>query len=159
METGTLAALIGAVGGAIGTVWGIIKWYAERKARKEAEAKAFQKEAIVTEVSENVKTLIEPIKAQNETQSEQIDKLERIHKEEVGKLQTSINNNELDRLRAEIMIFACNLRNGMKMSDADFKYICKAYDKYHKMGGNSYIDSVMEYIKEEEDKFLNPRHK
>ena len=47
----------------------------------------------------------------------------------------------------------------MKMSDADFKYICKAYDKYHKMGGNSYIDSVMEYIKEEEDRFLNPRHK
>ena len=158
METGTLAAVITATAGALGTVWGIIEKIRSDKRKKELEKKAFEKETIINNVTENVKTLIEPIKAQNETQSEQIDKLERIHKEEVAKLQKSINENELDRLRAEIMIFACNLRNGIKMGDADFKYICKAYDKYHRMGGNSYIDSVMNYIKEEEDKILNPRH-
>ena len=61
----------------------------------------------------------------------------------------------MDRMRAEIMQFVCYLRNGMIMDAAEFKHIHHVYDKYHNMGGNSYIDADFEYIKQKEREFNN----
>lgn len=67
-----------------------------------------------------------------------------------------INSNELDRLRQEIMAFGRILRAGyIEMTACDYEHICEVFDKYCKLGGNSYAHAEFEYIlkcKEEFDK-------
>lgn len=67
-----------------------------------------------------------------------------------------INSNELDRLRQEIMAFGRILRAGyMEMTIRDYEHICEVFDKYCKLGGNSYAHAEFEYIlkcKQEFDK-------
>lgn len=134
-----LAPTIVAVGGVLGTIFGWVKYLHSRRDNK-----------IEDRLSAKLDSSIEQVKIQNEQQSELIDKLDRTQREEANSIKKVIHENEMDRLRTEIMIFTCNLRNGMKMDGADFHHIHRAYDKYKKLGGNSYIDADMAYIKEKE---------
>lgn len=67
-----------------------------------------------------------------------------------------IDSNERDRLRQEIMAFGRELRAGRtEMTVRDYEHICEVFDKYCKLGGNSYAHAEFEYIlrcKEEFDK-------
>jgi UDP-N-acetylglucosamine enolpyruvyl transferase len=52
------------------------------------------------------------------------------------------------------MIMANKLHNGMLITTADFKHIEAVYSKYKKLGGNSYIDEQMVYIREKERDYI-----
>ena len=149
MVAAIIIAVTGAVTGIGGFIFGIVKWKANRKDKKLAAQKATEEQRILV----GVKQLIEPIKIQNEAQNKAIEDLRQQFTEETQNLKNLSDNNELDRLRAEIMQFVCYLKNGMHMDGAEFKHIHKVYDKYHNMGGNSYIDEDFEYIKQKERDF------
>lgn len=67
-----------------------------------------------------------------------------------------IDSNERSRLRQEIMAFGRELRAGYtEMTARDYEHICGVFDKYCKLGGNSYVHAEFEYIlrcKQEFDK-------
>lgn len=120
-----ITAIAGAVIGIAGFIFGIIKWRDERRERKNSQERQKTKDF----VAEKIKEEISPIK------------------ENIEDLKNLVDDNEKDRLRAEIMIFVHELKNNQIVDGADFKHIHHVYDKYHNMGGNSYIDEDMEYIR------------
>ena len=120
-----ITAIAGAVIGIAGFIFGIIKWRDERRERKNSQERQKTKDF----VAEKIKEEISPIK------------------ENIEILKNLVDDNEKDRLRAEIMIFVHELKNNQIVDGADFKHIHHVYDKYHNMGGNSYIDEDMKYIR------------
>ena len=161
MIAGIITAVSGAIIGVGGFVFGIIKWKKEQKIAKEereakekAERELKRKQQAEETILTGVAAIIAPIQEQNEGQSYAIEELRLQHQTETAKIQEVIDDNEKDRLRAEIMQFVCYLRNDMHITSAEFKHIHHVYDKYHEMGGNSYIDEDFEYIKEKEREYL-----
>lgn len=73
-------------------------------------------------------------------------------KEDVINLKKEVSDNELDRIKYEILQFSGSLRNGLKRSEVDYIHIETIYKKYTDKGGNSYISHEMEYIRECHDK-------
>lgn len=67
-------------------------------------------------------------------------------------LEKSMNSNELDRIRYEILQFSGSLRNGLSRTETDYQHIEAIFTKYKNMGGNSYILHEMEYIRDCHDK-------
>lgn len=65
----------------------------------------------------------------------------------------NIHDNEVSRLQTAIMDFAASLRNGNYATLNSFNYIFHAYDKYKSLGGNSFVDSEMEYIRKKKTEF------
>lgn len=156
MIAGIITAVCGGFVGVGGFIFGIVKWKAEQRARKEATRKADEAEQRRREeqtILKGVSDMINPILQQNEEQSAAIDELRTLHEEETQNIKNLIDDNERDRMRAEIMQFVCYLRNDMIMDGAEFTHIHHVYDKYHAMGGNSYIDGDFEYIKQKEREF------
>lgn len=119
-----ITAIAGALIGIGGFVFGIIKWRDERRERRNSK----KRQSTQDFVAEKINEAIVPIK------------------DELAKLQETVKDNELNRLRSEIMIFVHELKNGQFIDGADFEHIHKAYDRYHAMGGNSYIDGDMQFI-------------
>lgn len=165
MVSGIITAVCGGAVGIGGFIFGIVKWKAEQKAKKE-KAAAEREERRVKEESERriaeeqailkgVANMIAPIQEQNEAQSFAIEELRLQNEVEMNHLKNLMDDNELDRLRAEIMQFVCYLRSGMSITGVEFKHIHHVYDKYHNMGGNSYIDEDFEYIQQKEREFNN----
>lgn len=72
--------------------------------------------------------------------------------DKVNSLKKEVDNNELDRIRYEILQFSGSLRNGLKRSTTDYQHIEDIFKKYTSKGGNSYIMHEMEYIRECHDK-------
>ena len=66
----------------------------------------------------------------------------------VDKIDLKVDTNELDRIRHSILDYKKGLDNGVKLSQHEYEYILKIYDKYKGMGGNSFITDVVEQIKE-----------
>lgn len=128
-----ITAIVGAAIGIGGFIFGIVKWRAERRERKNAEKRQATKDFLAQKIDDT----IEPVK------------------EEIKHLKNLVDDNEKDRLRAEIMIFVHELKNNQIVDGADFKHIHHVYDKYHNMGGNSYIDEDMEYIRRRERELNN----
>lgn len=110
----------------IGAVWGIVRYYDQKRANKAKEDHA----EIVA-----LRTALEAM----------ADRLEN--------MEMRMMNNELDRLRSDIINFETQLRNGFAMSEGDFSHIHHSYDKYHAAHGNSYIDGVMADIIEMEHEY------
>ena len=75
------------------------------------------------------------------------EKMEAIDKK-VDKIDSKVDENEKDRLRETILQYKKGIDNGICLSDHEYEYILKIYDKYKKMGGNSFITEVVEDIKE-----------
>jgi hypothetical protein len=100
---------------------------------------------------------MQDIKEVNQTQQEQLTKLEEsvtnieedlkdVH-EKLDVQQEQILKNEMNRLQTAIMDFAGMLRNNYDVNMNSFNYIYHAYDRYKELGGNSFVDSEMEFIK------------
>ena len=156
MVAGLITAICGGVVGIGGFIFGIVKWKAEQRAKAEAAKKEQEdkkRKAHEKTITDTMSEMIQPIIDHNDEQSKAIEKLRIMHAEETQHIKNLIDVNEKDRLRAEIMQFVCYLRNDMVMDGAEFKHIHNVYDKYHAMGGNSYIDEDFEYIKEKEKEF------
>ena len=122
-------SLIVAITGLITAIWTIIKFGIKRR---DAQIK------LNNELLGSVTARLDNIEKENERQSK------------------LINSNELDRLRQEIMAFGRILRAGyIEMTVRDYEHICEVFDKYCKLGGNSYAHAEFEYIlrcKQEFDK-------
>ena len=134
----TIVAILGALTGLGGLIFGIIKWKDAKNEREQARRKQTTEDIIVKKID----AAILPLRQTNAEQNERIARLEKKQDE-----------NERDRLRAEVMIAANKLHNGQKLTTADYKHIEHVYTKYHEMGGNSYIDGQMKYIREKEYKY------
>lgn len=68
--------------------------------------------------------------------------------ERINDLKEEQNQNELDRIRYEILQFSGSLRNGLNRTQNDYQHIEEIFEKYEKKGGNSYIHSEMEFIRD-----------
>ena len=135
-----IVAIVGAVTGLGGFIFGVIKWKDAKKEREQTKRKQTTEDIIVKKID----AAIIPLRQTNAEQNERIARLEKKQDE-----------NERDRLRAEIMIAANKLHNGQRLTTADYKHIEHVYTKYHDMGGNSYIDGQMEYIREKEKEYIH----
>ena len=136
----SIVAILGAITGIGGLIFGIIKWKDAKNEREQAKRKQTTEEIIVKKID----AAILPLRQTNTEQNARIARLEQKQDE-----------NERDRLRAEIMIAANKLHNGQRLTTADYKHIEHVYTKYHDMGGNSYIDGQMEYIREKEREYMH----
>lgn len=118
--------------------------------------------------NKNAKELINPIKKQLEDLQEdhskrtiqingmqgQLEEMSQNTKSleiKVNNQEQAIKDNEMNRLQTTIMNFAQDLRNGHSKTLNSFHYICHAYDRYKALGGNSFVDAEMDFIKEEMD--------
>ena len=72
----------------------------------------------------------------------------------VNDLSKTINNNEIDRIKYEILSFANMIKNDYIPDQTEFKHIHEIYDKYISLGGNSYIKTKMKYIEKMEELLL-----
>lgn len=68
--------------------------------------------------------------------------------ERIVKLETDVRDNELDRIKAEILQFSGSLRNGLNRNETDYLHIESIYTKYVKLGGNSHISHELDYIRQ-----------
>lgn len=135
----TIVAILGAITGVGGFIFGIIKWKDAKRERAEAKRKQTTEEIIVKKIDQ----AILPLRQTNTEQNARIARLEKKQDE-----------NERDRLRAEVMIAANKLHNGQRLTTADYKHIEHVYTKYKELGGNSYIDEQMKYIREKEAEYI-----
>lgn len=71
---------------------------------------------------------------------------------DVDNLRKEVNNNEIDRIKYEILQFSGSLRNGLRRTEVDYQHIEMIFTKYKNKGGNSYIMHEMEYIRDCHDK-------
>lgn len=67
----------------------------------------------------------------------------------VDRIDTKVDENEKDRLRETILQYKKSLDNGIPLSEHEYEYILKIYDKYKNMGGNSFVSEVVQNIKED----------
>lgn len=59
-----------------------------------------------------------------------------------------VDENEIDRIRYEILQFSSSLRRGEEHTENEYQHIEELYKKYHdELHANSYITSEMEYIR------------
>lgn len=94
-----------------------------------AEQKEQELQNIIVAPLERINERLDAIEIENKRQAEQID------------------SNERSRLREEIMAFSRELRAGqISMMPRDYEHIGHVFDKYTKLGGNSYVKAEMEYI-------------
>lgn len=130
MNIGQLVGVIaGAIATLIGALWPIIKYYSDKKDKKQ--------QTLIQKFTEEI---IEPVQEINA-------RLKKVE-EETNRQAAEIQHNEMRRLRNEIMTFARELRNGADMDNHDFEHIFKVYDTYVKYGGNSYAHAEMDFIKQ-----------
>ena len=134
-----IVAIAGAITGVGGFIFGIVKWRDAKREREEAKRKKTTEDIIV----EKIDAAIIPLRQTNTEQNERIKRLEQKQ-----------DANERDRLRAEVMIAVNKLHNGQKLTTADYTHIEHVYTKYKELGGNSYIDEQMEYIREKEHAYI-----
>lgn len=149
---------ISALGALIGAVWGIVKYY-DQKRTKEQEKKEAREEERYNQLADIYK-VAEKIHQGYEAQHKEIVKLQQdvSHiKEQIIEVNTKIdqtqetmNENEMDRLRSDIINCVDKIENGFSISEADLLHIHHDYDKYSSNGGNSYIESCMDFVREYE---------
>lgn len=80
-------------------------------------------------------------------------------KEHIANLKEEQTTNELDRIRYEILQFSGSLRNGLKRTENDYQHIEELFEKYENKGGNSYIHSEMEFIRDCHNKIIDNSNK
>lgn len=147
-----IIGLIGAVTTLVGTVWGIVKYYDVKRTKQEADAQAREQkhDEMLASMVEELKCITRDNTLQHEAIEELRQELTSVG-EDIDVMQQQINENEMDRLRCDIISCVNKLQNGFTMSQADFEHIHHCYDKYIGRGGNSYIRSCMEYVVEYEE--------
>lgn len=146
-------------------MWAIVKYYDTKKTKLE-EQKEIQAKAR-TEQLNNIANNIQAVKSTNEKQEVILHDLEDaicimqndlvlVHNQ-LQSQQNEIEQNEINRLQTAIIDFADKLRAGNRLGEHNFHYVFDAYEKYRDLGGNSYIESEMDYIKLKKAEFDNNR--
>lgn len=150
-------AIILSAAGLVTTVLGYITWFEVRRDKRIEKNRKVQEEKdekIMREVEANVKNEIDIALTGFETTME--DKFtDYVTKQDFAHLQFSFERSERSRLASEIINYAEDLKNGVSKTSASFKHITKAYDIYHGLGANSYIDIEFDFIKSEMAKQKN----
>lgn len=148
---GGLATLIAAI-------WGIVRYYDKKKTDRQIELT--KQERLRTETLQTMSRQLEKVIDSNEALRDDVGN---IHKD-IAKLQNqlkavekeaqdtrkTIEENEMDRLRSDIILYQNQLENGMGLNQQALMHVHHSYDKYHAKGGNSYIEDCMSYIREYE---------
>jgi hypothetical protein len=75
--------------------------------------------------------------------SEKIDNMDK----KIEKVDKKVDNNELDRIRETILTYKKSMDMGVPITEHEYEYVLKIFDKYDKMGGNSFVADVVEEIK------------
>ena len=146
-------SLILAASTLIGTIWGIVKYYDIKQTKKEQalkakeEAEKKQQDEKLTKALNAISKDLADIKDDNAHQHAEISTLQT----EVRAVKKQMDEDEMDRLRSDIIDCVNKLQNGFIMSQADFEHIHHSYDKYVSRNGNSYIASCMEYVTDYEE--------
>ena len=157
-----IVGLISAVTAFIGAIWGIVKYYdakgvKEQEKREKAEAERQraieERETRRDEIFNNIVGSLSALSEDSQDQKEEIAflhaRFDLMH-DQIEQMSHTIEENEMDRLRSDIIDCVSKLRNGFEMSQVDLEHIHHCYDKYRAKGGNSYIESCMEYVFEYE---------
>lgn len=148
---GGLAALIGAV-------WGIVRYYDKKKTEREQRQQELELER--TKLLQSMSLQLAEVVAVNKAQKDDISamhsdisKIQKQLKEvqkEAQDTRKTIEENEMDRLRSDIILYQNQLENGMGLNQQALMHVHHCYDKYTSKGGNSYIESCMDYIRDYE---------
>lgn len=156
-------SLIVALTGLIGCVWGIVKYYDVKRTKKEAEEQRIKNEqeqlkrAKENERDEKLELILNSVQSLQEYnlyQEEEIQSLQdqflnmQLHLEETRE---TIDANEMDRLRSDIINCVNRIHNGYAVSQAELEHIHHCYDKYSSRGGNSYIQNCMTVVTQYEN--------
>ena len=148
---GGLAALIGAI-------WGIVRYYDKKKDERERKQQTLEAERtkLLQSMSKQLNEVVEVNKAQKEDISAMHKDISEIQKQlkqvqkEAQDTRKTIEENEMDRLRSDIILYQNQLENGLGLNQQALMHVHHCFDKYSSRGGNSYIEGCMDYIKEYE---------
>lgn len=72
-----------------------------------------------------------PVLEKIENQDKKIDGLKATFEEKFGELAYTVDKNEIDRIRRDILDFASSCRQGKKHTKDKFEHIFELYQKYH----------------------------
>lgn len=68
--------------------------------------------------------------------------------EKIDTIGKRVDENEKDRIRETILSYKKSMDNGIALSEHEYEYILKIYDKYDKiLHGNSFVQDVVNEIK------------
>lgn len=68
--------------------------------------------------------------------------------EKIDTIGKRVDENEKDRIRETILSYKKSMDNGIPLSEHEYEYILKIYDKYDKiLHGNSFVQDVVNEIK------------
>lgn len=68
--------------------------------------------------------------------------------EKIDTIGKRVDENEKDRIRETILSYKKSMDNGILLSEHEYEYILKIYDKYDKiLHGNSFVQDVVNEIK------------
>ena len=68
--------------------------------------------------------------------------------EKIDTIGKRVDENEKDRIRETILSYKKSMDNGISLSEHEYEYILKIYDKYDKiLHGNSFVQDVVNEIK------------
>lgn len=150
-----IVSLITALGTFIGTVWGIIQYYDKKRDRNI--------ETLINNAVKPINEKLDLLDSQHKDRDRQITIIQNSQeslqadlndmRKELDTQSETIYDNEMNRLQTTIMNYAQDLRNGHRMTLNSYNYLCHAYDRYKSLGGNSYVDSEMKFIREEFNRF------
>ena len=130
MVIAEIAGLITAITGLVGACWAIVKYYDSKKQKRHDQIV----QTLMEQNSKQDEVLKETCEVIKDTRQQLADT-----QEQLRAMQQAMHDDELDKLRNDLINFACKLRNGFEMSSVDYEHIHTVYDKYILMGGNSYI--------------------
>lgn len=142
----------------IASIWGIVRYYDKKKTDRDKETAKQEKERtlIMQDMSKKLDRLAE---SNQELRSDvgkmhkdvaELQKQLQVVQKEAQDTRKTIEENEMDRLRSDIILYQNQLENGMGLNQQALMHVHHCYDKYTSKGGNSYIEGCMEYIREYE---------
>lgn len=157
--------IIGALAGALVMILGYITWIEKKKDKRWKEKKKMLKHEIFTEMNE---ILDEDLDSLNKENKKEIGKNleEYVQKREVDtrfkeilngltKLDEKLESHfietkqsEIERLSTEILNYHEDLVNKLWKTPNSYRHISKCFDRYKRLGGNSFIGETFSEIRE-----------
>ena len=151
--------IVGIIGSLLAVALGYITWFEKRRdkklERRRIEEKKEQEDfidKIKKQVAQDTKECLDEklneyvkIVDDIESRAELIKTMKELKQELQDHFVESIES-EQERLASEIISFAEDLKNAIIKSSVAYEHIHKCYNRYKKLGGNSYIDGVFQYI-------------
>ena len=132
-----------------------IKEYEERKDLKEKERElrdelrmANFRGGLTEEIANILNLKLSGYETNEEARASDIKIWNKLNKidEELARHFNDSKKNEMSRLAQEIISFSESIRRGENKSPNSYKHIAESYDRYKKLGGNTYVDEQYKFI-------------